>query len=169
MGSEMCIRDSLYLDNDVEGDGSPSRFDTATQYLTRYLSFVDKQDREEQKRIADYVKEAQTEKKKVEAFIRMKEKLEAKRKKDEEEDRLYQQLMKDLAEAKSQDTVDAYTAFLAKHPELGEEHDVRLFVQKRIEDLKKGNAAPLPPEKTPGSTTPPQSRQVPDTVEETAP
>ncbi len=152
----------LYLDHDVEGDGQPTRLDTATAYLTQYLTMVDKRNKEEQKRIADYLKEAQVEKKKIEAQIKMKQKMEAKRKKEEEEERQYQQLMKDLEEAKRQDTIEAYVDFLAKHAELGEEHETRLFVQKRIEALKTGNAPPLSSEvpsvpeeeKTPKNTEP---------------
>ncbi len=151
----------LYLDNDIEGDGQPARLDTATAYLTRYLAMVDKRDKEEQKRIAEYLKEAQTEKKKIELRIKQRQKMEAKRKKEEEEERQYQQLMKDLEEAKAKDTIEAYVEFLAKHADLGEEHDARLFVQKRIEALKAGNAPPLSPE----TPHPPEGEKTPKNTE----
>ncbi len=151
----------LFLDADVEGDGQPQRFDVAVQYLTKYLEMVDKKDKIEQKRIADYIKEAQTEKKKAEAYLKMKAKQEAKRKKEEEEQRLFEQYVKDFEETKAKDTIDAYEAFLARYPELDPEDERGLFAKKRLEELKTGKpSAPPPPSvpapipSAPSSTTP---------------
>ncbi|HNT26550.1 MAG TPA: tetratricopeptide repeat protein, partial [bacterium] len=102
----------LYLDADVDGAGTPERFDASAEYFSKYLELVDKKDKAERKRIDDYKKEALTEKKKLESMIKMRQKLEAKKKKKEEEDRLWQEFLKDAEEAKGKDTIEAYEAFL---------------------------------------------------------
>ncbi len=150
----------LHLDADVEGDGQPQRFDIAVQYLTKYLEMVDKKDKNEQKRIADYVKEAQTEKKKAEAYLKMKAKQEAKRKKEAEEQRLFEQYVKDFEETKAKDTVEAYEAFLARYPELDPEDERGILAKKRLEELKTGKPAAPPQDATlpapaPDPATPP--------------
>lgn len=134
----------LYLDADVEGTGTPERFDTAVAYFSKYLEFVDKKDKAERTRIEEYKKESLTEKKKLESMIKMRQKLEAKKKKKEEEDRLWELFLKDAEEAKGKDTIEAYESFLAKYPELDPEDERGVFARKRIEELR-GTPAPDQP------------------------
>ncbi len=146
----------LFLDADVEGDGQPARFDVAVTYFTKYLETVDKKDKSEQKRIADYIKEAQTEKKKAEAYLKMKAKQEAKRKKEEEEQRLFEQYVKDFEETKTKDTVEAYEAFLSRYPELDPEDERGILAKKRLEELKTGQPATPPAESPAPAPEPPK-------------
>lgn len=146
----------LFLDADVEGDGQPARFDVAVTYFTKYLETVDKKDKSEQKRIADYIKEAQTEKKKAEAYLKMKAKQEAKRKKEEEEQRLFEQYVKDFEETKAKDTVEAYEAFLSRYPELDPEDERGILAKKRLEELKTGQPATPPAESSAPAPEPPK-------------
>lgn len=139
----------LYLDADVEGSGTPERFDTSVAYFSKYIELVDKKDKAERKRIDDYKKEALTEKKKLESMIKMRQKLEAKKKKKEEEDRLWQEFLKDAEEAKGKDTIEAYESFLAKYPDLDPEDERGVFARKRIEELRSTPSSEQPAPATP--------------------
>ncbi|HSA33298.1 MAG TPA: tetratricopeptide repeat protein [bacterium] len=145
----------LYLDADVDGAGTPERFDASVEYFSKYLELVDKKDKVERKRIDDYKKEALTERKKLESMIKMRQKLEAKKKKKEEEDRLWQEFLKDAEEAKGKDTIEAYETFLAKYPELDPEDERGVFARKRLEELRGTPSSGQPP--------PPASDAVPQT------
>lgn len=87
----------LYLDADVDGDKNPERYDFATETLNQYLEYVPKNDKEERKKVAEYIKEAAVGKKKLVLYQKMMQRKEQKRKEEEEEEKRYKEMQKNQA------------------------------------------------------------------------
>ena len=116
----------LYLDADVAGDKNPARFDTAVKYFNEYLKLIAKSKNFKQdKALVDgYIKEANTEKKKLEFALAAKAKAEKRKQAQEEEARLFKEhkeaAFKKAEEAGSAAETPAETAPEQK-PETGAE------------------------------------------------
>ncbi|MBR6422770.1 tetratricopeptide repeat protein [bacterium] len=128
----------LYLDADVNGDKNPARFDTAVKYFNEYLKLIAKSKNfKEQKALVDgYIKEANTEKKKLEFALAAKAKAEKRKQAQEEEARLFRQnkeaAFKKAAEA---GTAEAWSKYLEEYPVVDENDTLSLSAKAKLEEL----------------------------------
>lgn len=130
----------LYLDADVEGDKSPKRFDVSIDYFYKYLKVVSKaSDFKKEKVLIDgYIKEAGTEKSKLEFYLAKKARDEKKRKALEEEHRLFlENKEKAFENAMKSDTLEAWEQYLKDYPVSDDGDKMGLAATARLEELKK--------------------------------
>ena len=129
----------LYLDADVAGDKNPARFDTAVKYFNDYLKLIAKSKNfKEQKALVDgYIKEANTEKKKLEFALAAKAKAE-KRKQAQEAEAKQFQLNKEAAFKKAEEagTAEAWSKYLEEYPVVDENDTLSLSAKSKLEALK---------------------------------
>ncbi len=129
----------LYLDADVAGDKNPARFDTAVKYFNDYLKLIAKSKNfKEQKALVDgYIKEANTEKKKLEFALAAKAKAE-KRKQAQEAEAKQFQLNKEAAFKKAEEagTAEAWSKYLEEYPVVDENDKLSLSAKAKLEALK---------------------------------
>jgi len=136
----------LYLDADVDGDRNPERFDKAVEYLEKYKKLIKKRDKKEKKKIADYIKEAKVEKKKLQAILKMKARQDAKRKAAAEEQEIYdKQKVIAYDEALKLDTIEGWAKYLEKFNLIGDDDEKGVNATKRLEELKKIKGVETPP------------------------
>ncbi len=128
----------LYLDADVNGDKNPARFDTAVKYFNEYLKLIAKSKNfKEQKALVDgYIKEANTEKKKLEFALAAKAKAEKRKKAQEEEARQFKE-NKEAAFKKAEEagTVEAWSKYLEDFPVVDENDTLSLSAKAKLEEL----------------------------------
>ena len=125
----------LYLDADVDGDKNPERFDIAVKYFTNYLNLIAKSEtyKSEKTLIEGYIKEAHTEKKKLEFAIAAKIKAEKRRQAQEEEARLFQQ-NKEAAfkKAEAANSIEEWQNFLKEYPVIDDNDFLSLAAQAQL-------------------------------------
>ncbi|MBO7126703.1 tetratricopeptide repeat protein [bacterium] len=128
----------LYLDADVAGDKNPARFDTAVKYFNDYMKLIAKSKNfKEQKALVDgYIKEAKTEKKKLEFALAAKAKAEKRKQAQEEEARLFKE-HKEAAfkQAEEANTAEAWSKFLEEYPVVDENDTLSLSAKAKLEEL----------------------------------
>ena len=128
----------LYLDADVNGDKNPARFDTAMKYFNDYLKLIAKSKNfKEQKVLVDgYIKEAKTEKKKLEFALAAKAKAEKRKQAQEEEARLFRE-HKEAAfkQAEEAGTAEAWSKYLEEYPVVDENDTLSLSAKAKLEEL----------------------------------
>jgi|GEM_PF-1123434 len=128
----------LYLDADVNGDKNPARFDTAVKYFNEYLKLIAKSKNFKQgKALVDgYIKEANTEKKKLEFALAAKAKAEKRKQAQEEEARLFKQ-NKEAAFKKAEEagTAEAWSKYLEEYPVVDENDTLSLSAKAKLEEL----------------------------------
>ena len=129
----------LYLDADVAGDKNPARFDTAVKYFNEYLKLIAKSKNfKEQKALVDgYIKEANTEKKKLEFALAAKAKAEKRKQAQEEEARLFKE-HKEAAFKKAEEagTAEAWSKYLEEFPVVDENDTLSLSAKAKLDALK---------------------------------
>ena len=129
----------LYLDADVAGDKNPARFDTAVKYFNEYLKLIAKSKNfKEQKALVDgYIKEANTEKKKLEFALAAKAKAEKRKQAQEEEARLFKE-HKEAAFKKAEEagTAEAWSKYLEEFPVVDENDTLSLSAKAKLDVLK---------------------------------
>ena len=129
----------LYLDADVAGDKNPARFDTAVKYFNEYLKLIAKSKNfKEQKALVDgYIKEANTEKKKLEFALAAKAKAEKRKQAQEEEARLFKE-QKEAAFKKAEEagTAEAWSKYLEEFPVVDENDTLSLSAKSKLDALK---------------------------------
>ena len=129
----------LYLDADVAGDKNPARFDTAVKYFNEYLKLNAKSKNfKEQKALVDgYIKEANTEKKKLEFALAAKAKAEKRKQAQEAEAKQFQQ-NKEAAFKKAEEagTAEAWSKYLEEYPVVDENDTLSLSAKSKLEALK---------------------------------
>lgn len=139
----------LHLDADVAGDKNPARFDTAVKYFNDYLKLIAKSKNfKEQKALVDgYIKEANTEKKKLEFALAAKAKAEKRKQAQEAEAKLFQQ-NKEAAFKKAEEanTAEAWSKYLEEFPVVDENDKLSLSAKAKLEEL-----APKPQEQAPAA------------------
>ena len=150
----------LYLDADVAGDKNPARFDTAVKYFNEYLKLIAKSKNfKEQKALVDgYIKEANTEKKKLEFALAAKAKAEKRKQAQEAEAKLFQQ-NKEAAFKKAEEanTAEAWSKYLEEFPVVDENDKLSLSAKEKLEKLspkkedKKQEPATQPEKKPEGA------------------
>ncbi len=148
----------LHLDADVAGDKNPARFDTAVKYFNEYLKMIAKSKNfKEQKALVDgYIKEANTEKKKLEFALAAKAKAEKRKQAQEAEAKLFQQ-NKEAAFKKAEETntAEAWSKYLEEFPVVDGNDSLSLAAKAKLDELTKpkeepaGQSAEQPVEKTP--------------------
>ena len=128
----------LYLDADVNGDKNPARFDTAVKYFNEYLKLIAKSKNFKQdKALVDgYIKEANTEKKKLEFALAAKAKAEKRKQAQEEEARLFKE-HKEAAFKKAEEagTAEAWSKYLEEFPVIDENDTLSLSAKAKLEEL----------------------------------
>ena len=128
----------LHLDADVAGDKNPARFDTAVKYFNDYLKLIAKSKNfKEQKALVDgYIKEANTEKKKLEFALAAKAKAEKRKQAQEAEAKLFQQ-NKEAAFKKAEEanTAEAWSKYLEEFPVVDENDTLSLSAKEKLEKL----------------------------------
>ena len=128
----------LYLDADVNGDKNPARFDTAVKYFNEYLKLIAKSKNFKQDKVLvdGYIKEANTEKKKLEFALAAKAKAEKRRQAQEEEARLFKQ-NKEAAFNKAEEagTAEAWSQYLEEFPVVDENDTLSLSAKAKLEEL----------------------------------
>jgi len=133
----------LYLDADVAGDKNPARFDTAVKYFNDYLKLIAKsKDFKEHKALLDgYIKEAKTEKKKLEFALAAKAKAEKRKQAQEEEARLFKE-NKEAAFKKAEEanTAEAWSKYLEEYPVVDENDTLSLSAKAKLEELMPNKA-----------------------------
>lgn len=128
----------LYLDADIEGNKDPKRFDVAREYFTKYLKFVPKRDKKHRKKIAGYMKEAEIEKKKLEAYLKFKKRQEMKRKAAQEEQERFEKAKAEAFDkAIAEDTYESWEKYLKEFPKMNDNDEKGVVATKRFEELKK--------------------------------
>jgi len=130
----------LYLDADVDGTRQLERFDTAVNYLNKYLALIKKDGdfRQRKALIDEYIKEANNEKKRLELFLRTQERMLARKKAMEEEHKLFLKNKEAAFKAAvEEDTLEALENYIKKFPVLGPEDKLSNAVQARLTELKK--------------------------------
>ena len=129
----------LYLDADVSGDKNPARFDTAVKYFNEYLKLIAKSKNfKNDKALVDgYIKEANTEKKKLEFALAAKAKAEKRKQAQEEEAKLFKQ-NKEAAFKKAEEagTIEAWSNYLEEYPVIDENDSLSLSAKAKLEKLK---------------------------------
>ena len=157
----------LYLDADVDGDKNPARFDTAVKYFNEYLKLIAKSKtfKKEKALVDGYIKEANTEKKKLEFALAAKAKAEKKKREQEEEARLFQQ-NKEAAfkKAEEENTAEAWNKYLEEFPVADESDTLGMTAKAKLDELTKApepapEAAPEQPEAQPEQTETPEQPQ----------
>lgn len=131
----------LYLDADVEGDKNPKKFDTSIEYFNKFLKIASKgQDFKKEKVLIDgYIKEAVTEKNKLEFYLAKKARDEKKKKAIEEEHRLFlENKEKAFENAMKTDTFEVWEQYLKEYPVIDDNDKMGLAASARLEELKKG-------------------------------
>lgn len=166
----------LYLDADVNGDKNPARFDTAVKYFNEYLKLIAKSKNFKQdKALVDgYIKEANTEKKKLEFALAAKAKAEKRKQAQEEEARLFKQ-NKEAAFKKAEEagTAEAWSKYLEEYPVVDENDTLSLSAKAKLEELtpkapeQAENQAPA--EAAPAETAPEQKPEEANGDAEAAP
>ena len=130
----------LHLDADVAGDKNPARFDTAVKYFNEYLKSIAKSKNfKEQKALVDgYIKEANTEKKKLEFALAAKAKAEKRKQAQEAEAKQFQQ-NKEAAFKKAEEvgTAEAWSKYLEEFPVVDENDTLSLSAKTKLEALTK--------------------------------
>ena len=128
----------LYLDADVAGDKNPARFDTAVKYFNEYLKLIAKSKNfKNDKALVDgYIKEANTEKKKLEFALAAKAKAEKRKQAQEEEARLFKE-NKEAAFKKAEEanTAEAWSKYLEEYPVVDENDTLSLSAKAKLEEL----------------------------------
>ena len=128
----------LYLDADVNGDKNPARFDTAVKYFNEYLKLIAKSKNFKQdKALVDgYIKEANTEKKKLEFALAAKAKAEKRKQAQEEEARLFKE-HKEAAFKKAEEagTAEAWSKYLEEFPVVDDNDTLSLSAKAKLEEL----------------------------------
>ena len=136
----------LYLDADVNGDKNPARFDTAVKYFNEYLKLIAKSKnfKQEKALVDGYIKEANTEKKKLEFALAAKAKAEKRKQAQEEEARLFKE-HKEAAFKKAEEagTAEAWSKYLEEFPVIDENDTLSLSAKAKLEEL-----TPKAPEQT---------------------
>ena len=130
----------LYLDADVEGDKSPKRFDVSIDYFNKYLKVVSKSSdfKKEKVLIDGYIKEAATEKSKLEFYLAKKARDEKKKKAIEEEHKLFlANKEKAFENAMKTDTLESWEQYIKDYPVIDENDKMGLAASARLEELKK--------------------------------
>lgn len=130
----------LYLDADVEGDKSPKRFDVSIDYFNKYMKVVSKSsDFKKEKMLIDgYIKEAGTEKSKLEFYLAKKARDEKKKKALEEEHRMFlENKEKAFENAMKTDTLESWEQYLKEYPVIDDNDKMGLAASARLEELKK--------------------------------
>ena len=129
----------LYLDADVAGDKNPARFDTAVKYFNEYLKLIAKSKNFKQDKVLvdGYIKEANTEKKKLEFALAAKAKAEKRKQAQEAEAKQFQQ-NKEAAFKKAEEagTVEAWSKYLEEYPVVDENDTLSLSAKAKLEKLK---------------------------------
>ena len=157
----------LYLDADVDGDKNPARFDTAVKYFNEYLKLIAKSKtfKKEKALVDGYIKEANTEKKKLEFALAAKAKAEKKKREQEEEARLFQQ-NKEAAfkKAEEENTAEAWNKYLEEFPVSDESDTLGMTAKAKLDELTKApeqpqEAAPEQSEAQPEATESPEQPQ----------
>ncbi len=166
----------LYLDADVNGDKNPARFDTAVKYFNEYLKLIAKSKNFKQdKALVDgYIKEANTEKKKLEFALAAKAKAEKRKQAQEEEARLFKQ-NKEAAFKKAEEagTAEAWSKYLEEYPVVDENDTLSLSAKAKLEEWtpkapeQAENQAPA--EAAPAETAPEQKPEEANSGAEAAP
>lgn len=161
----------LYLDADVNGDKNPARFDTAVKYFNEYLKLIAKSKNfKEQKALVDgYIKEANTEKKKLEFALAAKAKAEKRKQAQEEEARLFRQnkeaAFKKAAEA---GTAEAWSKYLEEYPVVDENDTLSLSAKEKLDALNPQPAENQAPAEAPAEAAPEQKPENADVGAEAA-
>lgn len=129
----------LYLDADVAGDKNPARFDTAVKYFNEYLKLIAKSKnfKNEKALVDGYIKEANTEKKKLEFALAAKAKAEKRKQAQEAEAKQFQQ-NKEAAFKKAEEagTAEAWSKYLEEYPVVDENDTLSLSAKAKLEALK---------------------------------
>lgn len=161
----------LYLDADVDGDKNPARFDTAVKYFNEYLKLIAKSKtfKKEKALVDGYIKEANTEKKKLEFALAAKAKAEKKKREQEEEARLFQQ-NKEAAfkKAEEENTAEAWNKYLEEFPVSDESDTLGMTAKAKLDELTKAQEQPqeAAPEQTEAQ---PEQVETPEQPQEAAP
>ncbi|MBR4531519.1 tetratricopeptide repeat protein [bacterium] len=154
----------LYLDADVNGDKNPARFDTAVKYFNDYLKLIAKSKNfKEQKALVDgYIKEANTEKKKLEFALAAKAKAEKRKQAQEEEARLFKE-HKEAAfkQAEEANTAEAWSKYLEEYPVVDENDTLSLSAKAKLEEL-----TPKAPEQAENQGTAAPAEAAPEQIAE---
>lgn len=160
----------LYLDADVNGDKNPARFDTAVKYFNEYLKLIAKSKNfKEQKALVDgYIKEANTEKKKLEFALAAKAKAEKRKQAQEEEARLFRQ-NKEAAFKKAAEvgTAEAWSKYLEEYPVVDENDTLSLSAKEKLDALNPQPAENQAPAEAPAEAAPEQKPENADGDAET--
>ena len=129
----------LYLDADVNSDKNPARFDTAVKYFNEYLKLIAKSKnfKNEKALVDGYIKEANTEKKKLEFALAAKAKAE-KRKQAQEAEAKQFQLNKEAAFKKAEEagTAEAWSKYLEEYPVVDDNDTLSLSAKAKLDALK---------------------------------
>jgi len=130
----------LYLDSDVEGNKDPQRFDKAVDYFNKYIAFIKKEKDvyKEKKPLLDrYIKEAFSEKRKMEMLLKRQIAAEKKKKEREEEHKLFlENKSKAFENAMKEDKFEVWEKYLSDFPVLNEDDKLSLAAKARYEELK---------------------------------
>ena len=158
----------LYLDADVNGDKNPARFDTAVKYFNEYLKLIAKSKNFKQdKALVDgYIKEANTEKKKLEFALAAKAKAEKRKQAQEEEARLFKQ-NKEAAFKKAEEagTAEAWSKYLEEFPVIDENDTLSLSAKEKLEALNPQPAENQAPAEAPADAASEQKPEETDNAE----
>jgi tetratricopeptide (TPR) repeat protein len=129
----------LYLDSDVDGDKSLKRFDISVEYFNKYLKAIAKnKDFKNEKKLVDgYIKEAGSEKKKLEMLLKRQAQAEKRKKEIEEEHKLFlANKEKAFENAMKEDKVEIWEKFLLDYPVIDENDKFGLAAKARLSELK---------------------------------
>jgi tetratricopeptide (TPR) repeat protein len=129
----------LYLDSDVDGDKSLKRFDISVEYFNKYLKAVAKnKDFKNVKKLVDgYIKEAGSEKKKLEMLLKRQAQSEKRKKEIEEEHKLFLvNKEKAFDNAMKEDKVEIWEKFLLDYPVIDENDKFGLAAKARLSELR---------------------------------
>lgn len=134
----------FHLDNDMDGDGTPKRFDIAIEYFNKYLKGVttNKAVKDEKKLVDGYIKEAVSEKSRLERTLKMKARAE---KKEMEKEKEHQQFLankeKAFENAIQEDSKEVWEQFLKDYPVIDENDKMSLAATARFLKLSEENKA----------------------------
>lgn len=129
----------LFLDSDVDGDKSVKRFDVSVDYFNKYLKAISKsKDFKNEKKLVDgYIKDAGSEKKKLEMLLKRQAQSEKRKKEIEEEHKLFlANKEKAFENAMKEDKVDVWEKFLQDYPVIDENDKFGLAAKARLSELK---------------------------------
>ena len=168
----------LYLDADVDGDKNPARFDTAVKYFNEYIKVTaNDENSKERKALAEgYIKEANSEKKKLEFALAAKARADKKRQEQEEEAKLFQKNKEEaFKNAEAAGTAEVWSKYLEEFPVADDNDTLGLSAKKKLEELTKPQEAPAeqapaaPAEAAPEQKTDEAGNQAAEAPAETAP